>query len=65
MDNRYRPMIETPGANLAISMRQPNGIYTQKFNRRNHKASHVFQGRSKRLQCKKEITFLNSAGMWS
>jgi hypothetical protein len=60
MDNRYHLMID-----LSIGVRQLSGIYTQKYIRRHHKASHVFQGIFKRIVAQKEITFLNSAGIWS
>ena len=34
MDNHYHLIIETPDGNLALGMRQLNGVYTQRFNRR-------------------------------
>ena len=34
MDNHYHLLIETPDANLSTGMRQLNGVYTQRFNRR-------------------------------
>ncbi|MGA2468606.1 MAG: transposase, partial [Thermodesulfobacteriota bacterium] len=54
MDNHYHFMIETPDANLSIGMRQLNGIYTQKYNRRHHKPGHIFQGRFKAILVQKE-----------
>jgi putative transposase len=45
MDNHYHLMIETPDGNLAAGMRQLNGVYTQRFNRRHGRVGHVFQGR--------------------
>ena len=45
MDNHYHLLIETPVANLARGMRQVNGVYTQRFNRRHGRAGHLFQGR--------------------
>ena len=45
MDNHYHLLIETPAANLARGMRQVNGVYTQRFNRRHDRAGHLFQGR--------------------
>jgi REP element-mobilizing transposase RayT len=47
MDNHYHLMIETPEGNLSGGMRQLNGIYTQRFNRRHGRVGHVFQGVSK------------------
>jgi putative transposase len=54
MNNHYHLVIETPDANLSIGMRQLNGIYTQKYNRRHHKTGHIFQGRFKAILVQKE-----------
>ena len=53
-DNHYHFMIETPDANLSIGMRQLNGIYTQKFNRRHHKTGHLLEGRFKAILVQKD-----------
>jgi len=45
MTNHYHLVIETPDGNLAKGMRQLNGVYTQKINRRHGRSGHVFQGR--------------------
>ena len=45
MSNHYHMVIETPDANLSKGMRQLNGVYTQRFNRRHGRTGHVFQGR--------------------
>ncbi len=39
-------------------MRQLNGIYTQKFNRRHHESGHLFQGRYKAILVQKETYLL-------
>lgn len=49
MDNHYHLLIETPEANLAQGMRQLNGVFTQRFNRRHGRVGHVFQGRYKAI----------------
>jgi putative transposase len=49
MGNHYHLLVETPDANLSRGMRQLNGIYTQKFNWKRHKAGHLFQGRFKAI----------------
>lgn len=49
MDNHYHLMIETPEGNLSLGMRQLNGVYTQRFNRRHGRVGHVFQGRYKAI----------------
>jgi putative transposase len=45
MTNHYHLLLETPEANLSRGMRQLNGVYTQRFNRRHGRVGHVFQGR--------------------
>jgi putative transposase len=45
MTNHYHLVVETPDANLSMGMRQFNGVYTQRFNRRHARVGHVFQGR--------------------
>ncbi len=54
MDNHYHIMIETPDANLSMGMRQLNGIYTQKYNKRHHKTGHIFEGRFKAILVQKD-----------
>lgn len=54
MGNHYHLIIETPDANLSKGMRQLNGIYTQRYNRRHEKPGHVFQGRYKAILVQKE-----------
>ncbi|MDP3483270.1 MAG: transposase [Sulfuricella sp.] len=49
MDNHYHLLIETPEGNLSLGMRQLNGVYTQRFNRRHGRVGHVFQGRFKAI----------------
>ncbi len=45
MDNHYHILVETVEGNLSLAMRYLNGVYTQRFNRRHHRAGHIFQGR--------------------
>ena len=54
MDNHYHLTIETPDANLSIGMRQINGMYTQRYNRRHDNSGHIFQGRFKAILVQKE-----------
>ena len=49
MTNHYHLVIETPDGNLSQGMRQLNGVYTQRFNRRHARVGHVFQGRYKAI----------------
>jgi REP element-mobilizing transposase RayT len=49
MDNHYHLLIETPEPNLSLGMRQLNGVYTQRFNRRHGRVGHLFQGRFKAI----------------
>jgi len=54
MDNHYHLMVETPQANLSKGMRQLNGVYTQRVNRRHSRVGHVFQGRFKAILVDKQ-----------
>ncbi|MGH8677716.1 MAG: transposase [Burkholderiales bacterium] len=58
MDNHYHLMVETPKANLSLGMRQLNGVYTQRFNRRHGRVGHVFQGRFKAILIDKQSYLL-------
>lgn len=49
MGNHYHLLIETPDGNLSRGMRQLNGVYTQKVNRRYSRVGHLFQGRFKSI----------------
>lgn len=59
LENQYCLVIETPKPNLSVGMRQLNGIYTQKFNRKYDLAGHVFQGRFKAVLIEKEKYLLD------
>lgn len=54
MSNHYHLVIETPEANLSAGMRQLNGVYTQRYNRRHGCVGHVLQGRYKAILVDKE-----------
>ncbi|MHB1677082.1 MAG: transposase [Sulfuriferula sp.] len=54
MTNHYHLLVETADGNLSRGMRQLNGIYTQRFNRRHDVAGHLFQGRYKAILIQKE-----------
>ena len=58
MTNHYHLLIETPDANLSKGMRQLNGVYTQKFNRKHRRVGHLFQGRYKSILVDKESYLL-------
>lgn len=45
MGNHYHLLLQTPEANLSAAMRQLNGVYTQRFNRRHERCGHLLQGR--------------------
>jgi REP element-mobilizing transposase RayT len=61
MDNHYHLLIETPQGDLSRGMRQLNGIYTQRFNRRHAGVGHVFQGRFKAILIERESYLLELA----
>ena len=58
MDNHYHLLIETPDGNLALGMRQLNGVYTQLFNNRYRRTGHLFQGRYKAIIIQKDTHLL-------
>ena len=58
MDNHYHLLIETPEGNLSLGMRQLNGVFTQRFNRRHQRVGHVFQGRYKGILVQAESYLL-------
>ena len=49
MSNHYHLLIETPRGNLVKGMQWLNSTYTLRFNARNKKRGHLFQGRYKAL----------------
>ena len=59
LESKYSLVIETPKPNLSVGMRQLNGIYTQKFNRKHGLAGHVFQGRFKAVILERENFLLD------
>jgi putative transposase len=61
MNNHVHLLIETPQPNLSRGMRQLNGVYTQRFNRRHRKVGHLFQGRFKAILVEKEGYLLELA----
>jgi putative transposase len=58
MDNHYHIVIETIEGNLSQGMRQLNGVFTQKSNRRHGRVGHVFQGRFKAILVQKDAYLL-------
>jgi putative transposase len=54
MTNHYHLVAETLEGNLSRGMRQLNGVYTQRFNRRHGHVGHVFQGRYKTIVVQKD-----------
>ena len=49
MTNHYHLLVETIDGNLSRGMRQLNGVYTQRFNRRHSQTGHLLQGRYKAI----------------
>ena len=58
MTNHYHLLVETADGNLAQGMRQLNGTYTQRFNRRHQIVGHLFQGRYKAILVQKDSHLL-------
>ncbi len=61
MTNHYHIVVETPDANLSKGMRQLNGVYTQRFNRRYGLVGHLFQGRFKAILVERDAYLLELA----
>ena len=61
MDNHYHLLIDTPQPNLSRGMRQLNGVYTQRFNRRHRQVGHLFQGRFQAILVEQEGYLLELA----
>lgn len=58
MDNHFHFVVETPVPNLARGMRELNGVYAQRFNRRHRRSGHLFGGRYSALLVKRESHLL-------
>ena len=58
MTNHYHLLIETPDGNLALGMRQLNGVYTQLFNKLHGRTGHLFQGRYRAILIQKDSHLL-------
>lgn len=58
MTNHYHMLVETVDGNLSKGMRQLNGVYTQRFNRRHDLVGHLYQGRYKAILVQKESYLL-------
>jgi putative transposase len=61
MTNHYHLIVETAESNLSAGMRQLNGVYTQKLNRRHARVGHVFQGRFKGILVERDSYLLELA----
>ena len=61
MGNHVHLLIDTPQPNLSRGMRQLNGVYTQRFNRRHKKVGHLFQGRFKAILVEQDRYLLELA----
>jgi hypothetical protein len=53
MTNHYHLLMETPEANLSRIMKQINGIYTQRFNRKHQRVGHVYSG-TLQIDCRRQ-----------
>jgi len=61
MDNHYHILVETAEANLSKGMRQLNGVFTQKSNRKHGQVGHVYQGRFKAILVQQDAYLLELA----
>jgi putative transposase len=58
MSNHFHLLVETPVPNLARGMRELNGVYAQRFNRRHRRSGHLFGGRYSAVIVKRESHLL-------
>ncbi len=58
MTNHYHLLVKTVDGHLSRGMRQLNGVYTQRFNRRHGEVGHLSQGRYKAILVQKESYLL-------
>lgn len=58
MGNHYHLLAVTPKPNLSRGMKQLNGLYTQRFNRRHGRVGHLFQGRFGAILVERETYLL-------
>ena len=58
LGNHYHLVIETPLPNLSVGMRQLNGLYARRFNRRHGRVGHVFQARFRSVLVESESYLL-------
>lgn len=58
MGNHYHFLLATPQPNLSRGMKQLNGVYTQRFNRRHERVGHLFQGRFGAILVEREAYLL-------
>lgn len=58
MDNHYHLLVKTPEGGLGRAMRHLNGVYTQRFNRKNLRDGPLFRGRYKAIVIDKEAYLL-------
>ncbi len=59
MDNHYHLLVQTPKGGLSRAMRHLDGIYTQRFNRSQHRDGPLFRGRYKAILIDAEEYFLS------
>jgi REP element-mobilizing transposase RayT len=61
MTNHYHLLVETPDPNLALGMRQLNGVYARTFHTRHKRQGHLFGGRYHAVLIEKEHHLLEVA----
>lgn len=58
MNNHFHLLVETLEPNLSAGMRELNGVYSQRFNRRHERVGHVLQGRYKAFLVERQAYLL-------
>jgi putative transposase len=58
LGNHYHLLVQTPQPNLPAGMRRLNGVFTQRYNRRQGRCGHLFQARYKAILVEAESHLL-------
>jgi REP element-mobilizing transposase RayT len=61
MPNHYHLVVDTPAGGLSRGMRQLNGVFTQRMNRRHDRVGHLLQGRFHAVLVERESHLLELA----
>jgi hypothetical protein len=64
MDNQYQLVLRIQHANLSRSLQRLGATYTNRFNARHSRSSHLFRGRFKTMPAQNDATRFMPTGSW-